>query len=83
MYIIIYSIYQELADGDCGLVACCDTEEEAKEIMKKNYTEEILNMSQSDRDHRLWLHPDGLMACLDEQNSEKADHWIWKIEKIG
>ena len=42
MYIVIYSVYQDLADGSCGLLAVCETLENAKETMKKDYQEKLV-----------------------------------------
>lgn len=82
MYVVIYSVYQELADGDCGVVAVTDNLEQAQNIMKKEYEKELVCMAQCGRTAKLNLHPKGCVVTLDEDSSEKADHWIWKIEKL-
>ena len=82
MYIVIYSVYQDLADGSCGLLAVCETLENAKETMKKDYQEKLVESSLCQLKTSLWVHPNGLSASLDQIETEKADHWCWKIEEI-
>jgi len=51
--------------------------------MKNQYEKELVCVSLNGAKTILRISPNGLSAILDEIDSEKAEHWIWKIEQIS